>query len=217
MSDYETARRNMVENQLRPSQIFDTRLLDAMGSLPRELFVPKPLRGVAYADEDIPLTGGAFLVEPLALAKLIQAADIRSADVVLVVGDSTGYAGAVVSRLAATVFLLLPPAIDAGLVEQLLNQRGCENVVIQHGQALQGLADQAPFDVILLIGSVDRVPPALLEQLAQRGRLATVVEVRHSGRITVCERIGDAYGRATPDDANLPRLPGLPVAQAFEL
>src|SRR3712207_4855062 len=100
MSDYETARRNMVENQLRPSQIFDTRLLDAMGSLPRELFVPKPLRGVAYADEDIPLAGGAFLVEPLALAKLIQAADIRSEDVVLVVGDSTGYAGAVVSRLA---------------------------------------------------------------------------------------------------------------------
>ena len=217
MSDYETARNNMVENQLRPSRIFNTRLLDAMGTLPRELFVPKPLRGVAYADEDIPLAGGGFLVEPLALAKLIQAAEIGPQNVALVIGDGTGYAGAVVSRLAATVFLLLPPAAPSGEVERLLNELGCENVVIQHGLPAQGLPDQAPFDVVLLVGSVDRVPPALMEQLAQHGRLVTVVEERHSGRVTVCERVGKAYGRAVPFDAHLPRLPGLPVAQPFEL
>ena len=89
--------------------------------------------------------------------------------------------------------------------------------MIQHGLPAQGLPDQAPFDVVLLVGSVDRVPPALREQLAQHGRLVTVVEERHSGRVTVCERVGNAYGRAVPFDAHLPRLPGLPVAQPFEL
>lgn len=217
MSDYEKARRNMVENQLRPSRIFDSRLLEAMGSLPRELFVPKPLRGVAYADEDIPLPGGGFLAEPLALAKLIQAAEIRPEDVVLVVGDLTGYAAAVVSRLAATVMLLVPPGTDPGQVERLLNELGCENVVLQPGEPAQGLADQGPFDVVLLVGAVDRVPPALLSQLGQHGRLVAVVEERHSGRVTVFQRVGEAFGRAMPFDASLPRLPGLPRVQTFEL
>jgi protein-L-isoaspartate(D-aspartate) O-methyltransferase len=216
MSDHENARRRMVENQLRPNRILEPRLLEAMGALPRELFVPKPLRGVAYADEDIPLGGGRFLIEPLALAKLVQAARVRPEDVALVIGDTTGYAGAVMSRLAATVFLLLPASVPAGPVEQLLNELGCENVVIQAGEAPRGLPDQAPFDVILLVGSVDAVPESLLAQLAQDGRLVTVVQERRNGRVTLVQRVGAAFGRTTPFDAGVPPLPDLPRAPAFE-
>ena len=187
-----------------------------MGALPRELVVPKPLRGVAYAAEDIPLGGGRFLIEPLELAKLVQAARVRPEDVALVIGDATGYAGAVVSRLAATVFLLLPATVPAGPVEALLNELGCENVVIQQGGVLQGLPEQAPFDVILLVGSVEAVPETLQAQLAEGGRLSTVVQERRNGRVTVVQRVGAAFGRTTPFDAGVPPLPDLPRTPAFE-
>src|SRR5688500_16658598 len=99
MTDYALARANMVENQLRPNRIDDTRVLEAMGEIPREAFVPKALRGCAYGDEDLALEQGRFLIEPLALAKLLQAAEPRPENVALVVGDLTGYAAAVLSRL----------------------------------------------------------------------------------------------------------------------
>src|SRR5690348_5015098 len=105
MTDYEIARLNMVENQLRPNRIQDPRVLQAMADVPRERFLPERIRGVAYADEDIPLGGGRFLIEPLALAKLVQAATVRPHDVALVAGDATGYAAAVMARLAGKVHL----------------------------------------------------------------------------------------------------------------
>ena len=90
MIDYNVARANMVENQLRPNRIDDPRILKAMGEIPRELFVPQPLRGCAYGDEDLMLGSGGFLIEPLALAKLLQVAEPRAADSALVIGDITG-------------------------------------------------------------------------------------------------------------------------------
>ena len=101
----------MVESQLRPNRIDDPRLLEAMREVPRERFLPKILRGVAYADEDLRLPGGGHLIEPLVLARLIQAARIRPQDVVLVVGCTTGYAAVVLARMAATLILL---QLDAG-------------------------------------------------------------------------------------------------------
>ncbi len=127
--EYARARLNMVNNQLRPNRVDDPRVLDAMAHVPRERFLPKALRGVAYADEDLPLPGGAWLIEPLVLARLIQAAEVRPTDVVLVVGCTTGYAGAVLARLAGTVILVEPPAAAAP-VEALLDHLGVDNVVV---------------------------------------------------------------------------------------
>jgi len=216
-TDHEAARLNMVENQLRPNRIIEQRLLEAMGAVPRELFVPEAMRGVAYADENIPLGSGRFLAEPLALGKLFQSAAVQPGDVVLVVGDVTGYAGAVVARLAAKVLLLLPPEADAqsGAVEQRLGGLGSDNVLIRAGDPAVGLPDQAPFDVIVLVGAVDRVPQELLDQLADRGRLVTVVQERRRGRVTVCLKVGGGVGRTTPFDAALPPLPGLRPAAEF--
>ena len=217
MTDHATARLNMVENQLRPNRVVEQRLLDAMGAVPRELFVPDAMRGVAYADENIPLGGGRFLVEPLALGKLLQSAAVAPGDAALVVGDVTGYAAAVVARLAAKTCLLLPPeaAPQVPAVERHLGELGCGDVVVRAGDPAEGLPDRAPFDVVLLIGAVERVPQALLGQLADRGRLVTVVEERRQGRVTVCLKVADAVGRTTPFDAALPPLPGLRPAAGF--
>lgn len=215
MQDYAVARANMVENQLRPNRIDDPRILQAMGAIPRELFVPKALRGVAYTDDDLDLGQGRFLVEPLGLGKLLQAAEPRSEDIALVVGDVTGYAAGVLSRLAATVFLLVPGDTDVQPLEARLSELGCDNVVLQQGEATAGDPAQAPFDLILLVGAVPEIPPALLDQLGDQGRLVTVVAVGRSGKVTVARKIGGAIGRVTPFDAALPRLPGLPVDSGF--
>lgn len=216
MIDYAVTRANMVENQLRPNRIEDPRVLKAMGAIPRELFVPKTLRGCAYGDEDLMLGQDRFLIEPLALAKLLQAAEPRVEDVALVVGDATGYAAAVLAQLAATVFQLVLPETPTGPIEALLGELGCDNVVLQTGEPAAGYPAQAPYDLILLAGSVPAIPPALLDQLADQGRLAAVVEHGRSGKVTIARKVNGAIGRLTPFDAQIARLPGLRAEPGFQ-
>lgn len=217
MYDPAEARRRMVENQLKPNRITDRRLLAAMAEVPRELFVPPTLRNVAYVDEDLPLGDGRFLIEPLALAKLLQAARIRAEDVVLVIGDSTGYAGAVVARLAATVILLAGDAEEARALDRLVPQVGADNLVVQVGDPREGLASQAPFDVVLVLGAVRVVPRALLDQLALGGRLVTVLADGRPGEVTVFERTDHGIGRRVVDDARVPELAALRPPPVFSL
>jgi protein-L-isoaspartate(D-aspartate) O-methyltransferase len=208
--DHARARNNMVANQLRPNRIDDPRLLDAMREVPRERFLPKLLRGVAYADEDLHLPGGGHLVEPLALARLIQAAQVRPQDVVLVVGCTTGYAAAVLARMAATVILLQLDAAAAGQVERLLEELAVDNVVVAtDDDPAAGHPSQAPFDVILLVGAVEHVPPALLDQIGEGGRLVAVVDDGRVGKGTVFVRLHGVIGQQVAFDARIPRLPGL--------
>ncbi len=207
--DFAAARRNMVENQLRPNRIEDPRVLAAMGEVPREPFVPSSLRGVAYSDEDLDLGDGRRLIEPLALAKMLQAAAPRPEETALVVGDDTGYVAAVMARLVATAFLLVEPHVDADAVERLLTTLGCDNVVLQRGDPRAGLPQLAPFDVILLAGAVVAIPEHLRAQLADGGRLVAVVTHGHCGHVTVVQRVGDAFGQLAPFDAWIPPLEAL--------
>jgi protein-L-isoaspartate(D-aspartate) O-methyltransferase len=214
--DYARARTNMVENQLRPSRIDDPRLLDAMLAVPRERFVPKALAGVAYSDEDLRLPDGQSLIEPLVLARLIQSATVTAEDVVLVVGCATGYAAAVLAHLAATVILLVPGEADAAKVEPLLDELGADNVVVITSEnPTAGHPSQAPFDVILLTGSVDAIPQALLEQIGEGGRLVAVIDDGRVGRGVLCTRLHGILGQRTLFDAQIPPLPGTARAAAF--
>jgi len=217
MYDPAEARRRMVENQLKPNRITDPRLLAAMGAVPRERFVPPTLRNVAYVDEDLPLGDGRFLIEPLALAKLIQAARIGPEEVALVIGDATGYAAAVVARLAGTVILLVCEAQEAAALDRLLPEVGADNLVVQVGDPRDGLPSQAPFDVILVVGAVRAVPRSLLDQLAPGGRLVTVLADGRPGEVTVFERTPHGVGRRVVDDAMVPELPAFRPPPVFTL
>jgi protein-L-isoaspartate(D-aspartate) O-methyltransferase len=215
--EYARARLNMINNQLRPNRVDDARVLDAMAHVPRERFLPKALRGVAYADEDLPLPGGAWLIEPLVLARLIQATEVRPTDVVLVVGCMTGYAGAVLARLAGTVILVEPPAAAAP-VEALLDHLGVDNiVVVVSDDPAGGHPDQAPFDVILLVGSVPGVPPALLEQIGESGRIAAVIDNGRIGKATLFTKLHGVVGQREVCDAQTPPCPGLEPRPRFAL
>jgi protein-L-isoaspartate(D-aspartate) O-methyltransferase len=214
--DYSSARRNMVDNQLRTNRIEDPNLLAAMLEVPRERFVPKTLRGVAYLDEDLLLSGGLHLIEPLALARLIQMAEVTRDDVALVLGCGTGYTAAVVGRLSATTMTIIRDEVGARQVESLLDDLKVDNVVVRVGEdSLAGAPDQAPFDVIILAGSVEVVPDALLAQLGDHGRLAAVVDGGRIGKGTLCTRVGGTTGSRVMFDARIPPLPGVRHEPAF--
>lgn len=213
--DYAPARLNMINNQLRPNGVADPRVLDAMAHVPRERFVPKTLRGVAYADEDLPLPGGNWLIEPMVLARLIQAAEVRPTDVVLVVGCVTGYAGAVLARLAGTVILVEPQGAAAP-VKALLDQLGVGNVVVvESDDPAGGHPGRAPFDLILLVGSVPGVPSAMLEQIGESGRIVAVIDDGRIGKATVFTKLHGVVGQREMWDAQTPPCPGLQPRPRF--
>jgi protein-L-isoaspartate(D-aspartate) O-methyltransferase len=213
--DYARARANMVQNQLRPNRVDDPTVLSAMAEVPRERFLPKALRSVAYADEDLPLPDGSWLIEPRVLARLIQAAQIDPSDVVLVIGCTTGYAGAVLSRLAGTV-ILVEPRSAAERVEALLDDLGVDNVVVvQSEDPASGHPSQAPFEVILLVGSVPAVPSALLEQISESGRVVAVIDEGRVGKATLFTKLHGVIGRREICDAQTPPCPGLELSPGF--
>jgi protein-L-isoaspartate(D-aspartate) O-methyltransferase len=213
---YSDARNHMVDSQLRPNRIVEPRLLAAMRAVPREQFLPKALRGVAYADDDLRLPGGRHLIEPLAVARLIQVAEIAASDVVLVLGCGTGYAAAVIARLAATVIVQQPDGECAEQLEQVLDALDIDNVVAVVGaDPAAGHPSQAPYDVVLLAGSVPGVPPALLDQIDEGGRLVAVVEDGRVGKGTLFTRLHGVIARRIVFDAQIPRMPGWVDAVEF--
>lgn len=216
MADYAAARVHMVDSQLRTNKVRDGRVLDAFESLPREVFVPESRRGIAYVDEDLLLDKGRYLMEPMVLARLLQVAEIGSGDVALDVGCATGYSSALLAKLAATVVAL---ESDATLVEQAnraLSEQGVDNVVVVEGPLSEGYPAQAPYDVILISGAVAEVPRAIREQLAEGGRLVTVVRGDSGpGRAMLYQRSGGIVSGRPLFDASTPILPGFEPKRGF--
>lgn len=207
--DYAAARLNMVETQIRTNRVIDPAVTGALAEIPREVFVPKPMRGFAYVDDDLDVGGGRFIIEPLVLARLLIGADIKATDVVLNIGDATGYATAVISKLAQTVVALECNGEWAGRAGQSLNDLGVDNAAVVSGPLEQGYGAQAPYDVIVFSGAVADIPPAICRQLADGGRLVAVVDpVPGIGKGTLVMRVGDTFGRRVLFDAATPLLPG---------
>jgi protein-L-isoaspartate(D-aspartate) O-methyltransferase len=206
----------MVESQLRPNKVVDERLLAAMASLPREAFLPKALRPIAYVDEDIRLEGGRVLMEPMTLARLIQAARIDPDEVVLLVGLGSGYEAAVLSRLASTVVALESgPARMAGAARALA-ELAIDNVAPVEGGLQEGYARQAQYDVIVFNGAVARVPEAIERQLAEGGRLVAVeASPGQTPRAILAVRHGGVVARRVLFDASTPILPEFALESGF--
>jgi protein-L-isoaspartate(D-aspartate) O-methyltransferase len=213
--DYAAARRNMVESQLRPNKVTDPALLEALAAVPRELFVPAALRDVAYVDEDIALGRGRFLMEPMIFGRLLSLAAVRPSDVALAVGAGLGYGAAVLARVASRVIALEGDHEFAQQAARTLQSLGAANVAVVEGPLTAGAPRQAPFDVILFDGTVDRVPSAILDQLGEGGRLAAVVRSAGIGRATLMTRRGGIVASRAAFDAAVPVLPGFEAEAAF--
>jgi protein-L-isoaspartate(D-aspartate) O-methyltransferase len=216
MINYTSARENMVESQIRPNRVTDERLLEAMRNIPREKFVPAHMQGFAYIDEDIDLGNGRFLQEPMVLARLIQSADIAPTDVVLDIGCGTGYSTAVMSKMASTVVGIERDNKLAEQAENLLKSLDITNAVIFHNDLTQGYEAQAPYDVILINGSLPEVPPEIFEQLIDGGRLITVLsEDGRPGQAVMYTRVRDIVSEKVVFDAATPFLKEFSKGEEF--
>ncbi|HYD32808.1 MAG TPA: protein-L-isoaspartate O-methyltransferase [Azospirillaceae bacterium] len=216
MTNFAAARINMVEGQIRPNKVVDPNLVNALMSVPREQFVPKEARGIAYVDEDIPLGSGRFLMEPLVLGRLLQAAAVGPDEVVLDVGCGTGYSTAVLAKMAATVVGLETDKELAARAMETLRGVGVDNALVIEGALADGYPAQAPYDVILLGGAVAEVPGALLDQLADGGRLVgIVVSGRGLGEAKLFRKAGSVVSSRNLFEAGTPLLPGFELKPRF--
>lgn len=184
--DFAEARQNMVENQLRPAEVNHTQLIEIMRALPREECVQPSQREIAYADINLPLSKERFLSEPRVVARLVQLADINPEETVLVVGASTGYLAAIINLLDAKVF-----AVEENEQLSLQGQAFCKkyaDTVHWHtGKLSEGYAESKPFNVILIDGAITKIPTKLVDQLAENGRIITVL--KQEGQVSSAVKI----------------------------
>src|SRR5579883_147861 len=194
MTDYQAARLNMVESQIRPNKVTDPALLEAMLAVPRELFVPSHLRGIAYIDEDIPLGNGRFLMEPMVLGRLLQLAALGPADAVLEIGCGSGYASALMARLAHHVVALEEDSRLAAQAADAFRQLGLKNVSLVHGPLADGYPQRAPYQAILF---------------------AVLKKGEGMGKGILMTRTGGGLGHRVIFDAGTPFLPGFAPQPSF--
>jgi protein-L-isoaspartate(D-aspartate) O-methyltransferase len=219
--DFVQARNRMVDGQVRPSDVTDLRILAAMLEVPRERFAPPGQSALAYGDFEMPVAeAGADsparrLITPRTLAKLVQAAEVKPDDLVLVVGCTTGYGAAVLARLAAHVVALEQVPALAALASEALAACEVRNVSVALGPLHAGWPARAPYDVIVLEGATEIVPQILCAQLADSGRLVCVEGRGPAGRAMLYRsEAGGVSGRSV-FDAAAPLLPGFAAPPAF--
>jgi len=219
MTGFSTARQKMVDGQVRPSDVTDSRIIDAMLAVPREAFVPRSQRALAYLDLDLDISeGGAakrFLIKPLVTAKMLQAAEIRETDKVLVAGCATGYTAAVVARLAGQVIAIESDPAQVAKAGEVLGQLGLANVTFRAAAAAEGDPANAPYDVIILDGATEITPERLYGQLGDGGRLVGVFAMTRPQRAMIVTRSHHDFGNRALFDAAVPVLPGLERLPAF--
>jgi protein-L-isoaspartate(D-aspartate) O-methyltransferase len=219
MSEFSTARQKMVDGQVRPSDVTDIRIIDAMLAVPREDFVPASQRPLAYLDIDLDVSAPGeakrFLIKPVVLARMLQAAGIKATDNVLVVGCATGYSAAVVAQLAARVTATDGDPALVAKARDCLARLGSPALQFAPAMAVDGFAGNGPYDVIVLVGATEIVPTVLYSQLAPGGRLVGVFAMGLPQRAMIVTHSHDDFGTRALFDAAVPVLPGLERLPAF--
>ncbi|HVC57650.1 MAG TPA: protein-L-isoaspartate O-methyltransferase [Stellaceae bacterium] len=216
MTVYEGARIHMIESQLRPNKVTDERVIAAFAQIRREAFVPARLRGVAYVDEDLPLGGGRYLMQPMVAARLLQAAMVMPRDTALVVGAGVGYEAALLAQLARSVVALEEDAELARIGRSALVDHRIGSVSYIEEAARLGYRQRAPYDVILFAGAVASVPAEIGSQLGESGRMVVVLRQRPGvGRASLITQAGGVLAQRVIFDAATPLLPGFVAKPAF--
>ena len=215
MPDFAARRTAMVDTQVRPSDVTRFPIIDAFLRVPRERFVPDALAEASYVGENLDLGGGRVLLAPRTQAKMIEALAPQPTDLVLDVGCATGYAAALLSRLAEAVVALEEDPALAAEAQAALAETGADNAVVVEGPLAQGAAQHGPYDVIALEGAVEEMPVALTDQLKEGGRIAAVFMEDRLGVARLGAKWDGAVTWRYAFNAAAPVLPGFHKAHAF--
>jgi protein-L-isoaspartate(D-aspartate) O-methyltransferase len=206
--DFAAAREAMVESQLRPQGVADPAVIQAMGRIERERFLPKPTRPLAYVDRAVAIGDGRSLAAPGALGQLLTEMRPEPGQRALVVGAGTGYSAAVLSAIGLNVTALESSA-------ELAAAARSNKVRIVEGPLEEGHPKSAPYDQILVDGAVEFIPDAIVDQLADGGRLGAALIDRGVTRLIIGRKSGGAFGYLSIGDAGVPALPGFTRPRAF--
>jgi len=214
--DMERARFNMVEQQVRPWDVLDQRVLDLLGSVPREAFVPDTYRELAFADLELPIGHDQVMLPPRTQARALQSLDVRAADRVLEVGTGSGYLTALLARLAHHVYSveILPELAE--LASRNLTAIGVTNATVETGDAAAGWPRHAPYDVILVGGAMASVPDSLREQLRTGGRMFVVAGDEPVMEARLITRVGEnQWTDEALFETRIPPLANVPEPSRF--
>ncbi|MFN3278079.1 MAG: protein-L-isoaspartate O-methyltransferase family protein [Paracoccus hibiscisoli] len=217
MSDFAARRTMMVDTQVRPSDVTKFPVIEAMLTIPREDFVPASRRSVAYSGENLDIGHGRVLLEPRSLAKLVDALDIQPDELVLDLACGYGYSAAVMARMAEAVVGIEDDAELANEAEDRLTRAGIFNVAVLHAPLTEGAPKQGPYDVILIEGAVEEIPPAIIDQLREGGRIGALFTEGALGVARIGTRRGDRIAWRYAFNANAPMLPGFGRQRGFAL
>ncbi|MBS0235619.1 MAG: protein-L-isoaspartate O-methyltransferase [Proteobacteria bacterium] len=204
MADTALQRKNMVESQIRPSDITDRRITAAMMAVPRERFLPDGLASLAYSDESLVVAPGRELLPPRVIAKLIQLAEFDGADTVLVISEA-GYAAALVAQFTGKAVALLPDEESATRARDAFSALGLTNAVAVSGPAASGWTADAPYDVVLIEGGIERIPDGIKTQVRQNGRIVAIATDASIGHAVIFHKRSDMFSRR--DDFQAAALP----------
>ncbi len=217
--DTAQARKHMVDGQLRPNRVTDPRIIAAMLAIPREDFLPPTLAARAYTDEDVPLPGGRALIEPMVIARLLQSLALRDGDRLLVVAAGTGYGAAIAAASGARVVALEDdPTLLLIARAALPRHARADEARIIEAPVTAGHPAGGPYDAILIEGEVPEVPAAIADQLAEGGRLATVLAAARrnaSSRAVLGRRLGGTFTLNDAFDCATPALPAFRPTPGF--
>jgi protein-L-isoaspartate(D-aspartate) O-methyltransferase len=217
MNTQEQARFNMVEQQIRPWQVLDAQVLTVLSNVPREFFVPQAYLALAYTDTDIPLGHGEFMAPPRVAARLMHDLQLTGVEKVLEIGTGSGYMAALLAgRAQRVVSLEINPEL-ASNARNNLQRAGISNVDVRVADGSSGASGDAPFDAIVLGGSVAEMPQALLQQIKVGGHLLAIVGHDHVMAATRFTRIADAtWNSKSLWDHTAPRLHGFAEPSRFK-
>lgn len=206
--DFEKARFNMVEQQIRPWDVLDFDVLDALSEVPREYFVGEEFQGLAYADQNLPLPNGSRMLEPRIVARLIQGLALKKTDSVLEVGTGSGYATALLAQLAGKVVSVDIDAEQQKRAAQALEKVASENVSLQVYDGLAQTNEAAPFDAIYIGGAInsDSIPEVLKQQLKDGGKMVVVLGQAPVQRALLLTKQGEQYAEKVLFDTLIPEL-----------
>jgi protein-L-isoaspartate(D-aspartate) O-methyltransferase len=212
----EQARFNMIEQQIRPWDVLDPAVLDLLKQVPREAFVPDQYAGLAFADLEIPIGQGQSMLSPKLEARIVQSLSLKKTDKVLEVGIGSGYMTALLARLAAEVVSVDCIEAFTTAARQRLQENGLTNVTLYTGDAAQGWAAQAPYDVIVLTGSVPVLANTFKQQLKPGGRLFAVVGEAPVMEATLVTCLApDTFRKEKLFEICIPALIGAPEPDRF--
>jgi len=216
MTDFATRRTFMVDTQVRPSDVTKFPVIDAMLSVPREAFVPDEKREAAYVGENLDLGDGRVVLEARTLAKMLDALDIQSDDVVLDIGCGLGYSSAVIAKMADAV-VAVEETRFADEAQTLLSDQGFDNVAVVEGELRDGATKSGPYDVVILQGSIETLPDTIEDQLDEGGRIAALWQEGSLGVVRIGYKLDGRVNWRFSFNAGAPVLPGFARHEEFKL